>query len=105
MHLPTSKENMGNELEIILSPKALRRLEEFAEYLYSQTQSNRLVTEYIGKIEAYLESTLKLFPESGTPMPEYGEGIRRLSYQRFSVLYRINGQQIEILTFYRENQP
>jgi plasmid stabilization system protein ParE len=52
-----------------------------------------------------LENTLKLFPESGTPMPEYGEDIRRLSYQRFSILYRIEGMQIQILTFYRQNQP
>jgi plasmid stabilization system protein ParE len=96
---------MVNEPEIVLSPKALRRLEELAEYLYMQSQSKRLVTEYIGKIEAYLENTLKLFPESGTPMPEYGEGIRRLSYQRFSILYRVQEKRIEILTFYRQNQP
>ncbi len=96
---------MKNELEIVLSPKALRRLEELAEYLYTQTQSKRFVREYIGKIEAYLENTLKLFPESGTPMPEYGEDIRRLSYQRFSILYRMEKAQIQILTFYRQNQP
>ncbi|MGZ4970188.1 MAG: type II toxin-antitoxin system RelE/ParE family toxin [Methylobacter sp.] len=77
---------MKSEPEIVLSPKARQRLEELAEYLYTQTQSKRFVKEYIGKIEAYLENTLKLFPESGTPMPEYGEDIRRLSYQWFSIL-------------------
>lgn len=102
MRLPKSNENMKSEPEIVLSPKALRRLEELAEYLY---QSKRFVREYIGKIEAYLENTLELFPESGTPMPEYGEDIRRLSYQRFSILYRIEGTQIQILTFYRQNLP
>lgn len=96
---------MKNEPEIVLSPKALQRLEELAEYLYEQTQSKRFVREYLGKIEAYLENILKLFPESGTPMPEYGENIRRLSYQRFSILYRIEKKQIQILTFYRQNQP
>lgn len=105
MRLPKSNENMKSEPEIVLSPKALQRLEELAEYLYTQTQSKRFVREYIGKIEAYLENTLKLFPESGTPMPEYGEDIRRLSYQRFSILYRIEGTQIQILTFYRQNLP
>jgi len=103
--LPKSSEIMKNEPEIVLSPKALRRLEAFAEYLYVQTQSRHFVAEYIGKIEAYLGNTLKLFPEAGTPMPEYGEGIRRLSYQRFSILYRIEEKRIEILTFYRQNQP
>lgn len=95
---------MNNEPEIVLSPKALLRLEELAEYLYTQTQSKCFVMEYIGKIETYLENILKLFPESGTPVPEYGEGIRRLSYQRFSILYRVEEKQIEILTFYRQNQ-
>jgi plasmid stabilization system protein ParE len=92
-------------MEIILSPKALLRLEEFADYLYMQTQSKQFVTDYIGKIERQFENTLNLFPESGTPMPEYGEGIRRLTYQRFSILYRIENKRIEILTFYRQNQP
>lgn len=96
---------MESKPEIVLSPKALRPLEEFSEYLYEQTQSKRFVKEYIGKIETYLETTLKLFPESGTPMPEYGEDIRRLSYQQFSILYRIEKTQIQILTFYRQNQP
>lgn len=38
-------------------------------------------------------------------MPEYGEGIRRLTYQRSSILYKIKNNRIEILTFYRQNQP
>lgn len=96
---------MKNEPEIVLSPKALRRLEELAEYLYTQTQSKHFVAGYIRKIEAHLENTLKLFPEAGTPTTEYGEGIRRLSYQRFSILYRIEKKRIEILTFYQQNQP
>lgn len=83
MRLNKSNLIMSNKPEVVLSPKALQRLEEYAEYLFTQTQSKSLVTEYIGKIETYLENILKLFPESGTPMPEYGEGIRRLSYQRF----------------------
>lgn len=96
---------MPTEIEIVLSPKALRRFDEFAEYLYTQTQSKRFVREYVEKIESYLETTLKLFPESGTPMPDYGEGVRRLTYQRFSILYKIEASRIEILTFYRQNQP
>ncbi len=92
-------------MEIFLSPRALRRLDEFAEYLYEKTQSKQFVTEYIDKIEKQFENTLNLFPESGTPMPEYGEGIRRLTYQRSSILYKIKNNRIEILTFYRQNQP
>jgi plasmid stabilization system protein ParE len=92
-------------MEIFLSPRALRRLDEFAEYLYEKNQSKQFVTEYIDKIEKQFKNTLNLFPESGTPMPEYGEGIRRLTYQRSSILYKIKNNRIEILTFYRQNQP
>lgn len=38
-------------------------------------------------------------------MEKFGAGIRRLSYQKYSILYRINDEQIDILTFYRENLP
>jgi len=71
-------------------------------YMNKSNQS-ALLKNISAKIEAYLENTLKLFPESGTPMQEYGEDIRRLSYQRFSILYRIEKTQIQILTFYRQS--
>ena len=45
------------------------------------------------------------FPESGRLMPEFGENIRRVIYRKYSFIYRINGNVIEILTVYRENQP
>ena len=96
---------MSDEISIVLSPKAQRRLEEYAEYLYEKTQSNKLVANKIGKIEAYLDNILTLFPESGTLMPEYGDGVRHLSYQGFSVLYRVIGNEVEILTFYKQNLP
>jgi plasmid stabilization system protein ParE len=51
------------------------------------------------------QSTLGQFPESGTLMPEYGNDIRRVIYQKYSFLYRQKGNVIEILTVYRENLP
>ncbi|MCK4494421.1 MAG: type II toxin-antitoxin system RelE/ParE family toxin [Methylococcales bacterium] len=96
---------MNDEIEIILSPKAKQRFEEYADYLYQQTQSNSFVKKHLEKIESYLQNTLTLFPESGTPMPEYGEDIRRLSYQRSSILYKIENNKIKILTFYQQNKP
>ena len=92
-------------MEIVLSPKAQARLDEYGHYLYQQTQSNSFVAKYLGEIEENFEKILSLFPESGTPMPEYGEGIRRLSYQGSAILYRIEQNRIEVLTFYRQNQP
>ncbi len=36
-------------------------------------------------------------------MPEFGDDVRRVVYQKYSFVYRINGDAIEILTRYREN--
>ena len=95
---------MNDEIEIFLSPKAKQRFEEYTDYLYQKTESNSFVTKHLGKKEGYLQNTLTLFPESGTPMPEYGENIRRLSYQRSFILYRVENNKIEILTFYQQNK-
>lgn len=38
-------------------------------------------------------------------MPDYGEGVRRIVYKRYSFVYRVKGDEIQILTIYRENRP
>jgi plasmid stabilization system protein ParE len=63
------------------------------------------VINYINSLENYLTDTLSLFPEAGTPMLEFGEGIPRIVFKEYSLLYRIKLDQIEILTVYRENLP
>lgn len=94
-----------SELRIVFSPRAIQRLEEIADHLYQQQLSGQFVHGYINDIEQWLEKVLGVFPESGTPMPEYGEGVRRICYQQYSFLYRIRNDSIEILTVYRENLP
>ena len=90
---------------IRFSPRAQQRMEEIADYLYQQNLSRKFVLSYLRRFETYLESTLGQFPESGTLMPEYGNDIRRVIYQKYSFLYRQKGNVIEILTVYRENLP
>ncbi len=82
-----------------------QRLAEVADYLYRQNLSNRFVLDYLQRFEDWLNTLLLQFPESGTPMPEFGENIRRVMYQQYSFVYRLKGKTIEILTVYRENQP
>ena len=94
-----------NRIKITFSPKAKQRLEDITDYLYQQNLSSEFVINYIDKFESWLENVLGLFPESGTPMPEYGENIRRVVYQEYSFIYRIKEGDIEILTIYRENLP
>ena len=90
---------------IVFSPRARDRLEEIGDYLYEQRLSAEFVVEYLQRFEDWLEALLCEFPESGTPMPELGEGIRRVVYRKYCFLYRVQGNVIEIITVYRENLP
>ena len=94
-----------NNYRIGFSPRAQQRLEEIADYLYQQQLSNQFVVNYLQRFEDWLITLLSQFPESGTLMPEFGDDVRRVVYQKYSFVYRINGNAVEILTFYRENRP
>jgi len=94
-----------NETRIVFSPRARERMEEIADYLYQQQLSNEFVLSYLSRFESWLKKVLLQFPESGTPMPLLGENIRRVVYERYSFVYRVNDKTIEILTVYRENLP
>ncbi|MGZ0080632.1 type II toxin-antitoxin system RelE/ParE family toxin [Methylomonas sp. YC3] len=94
-----------SEYRIVFSPRAGQRLAEIADYLYRQNLSQRFVLDYLQRFENWLNTLPVQFPESGTPMPEFGDNIRRVVYQQYSFVYRLNGDAIEILTVYRENQP
>jgi len=80
-------------------------MEEIADYLYQQQLSNQFVQDHLNCFENWLETLLGQFPESGVPMPEYGDDIRRVVYNKYSFIYRYKDEVIEILTVYRENLP
>ncbi len=90
---------------IIFSPRASQRIEEISDYLYRQQFSKRFVRDYIDRFGIWLEMVLGQFPDSGSPMPEYGDDIRRIIYREYSFIYRNMGDHIETLTVYRENKP
>lgn len=94
-----------SNLRIEFSTLASQQMEDIADYLYQQNLSKKFVLDYLNKFENWLEVTLCQFPESGMLMPEYGKDIRRVVYQKYSFIYRLNGNVIEILTVYRENLP
>ena len=80
-------------------------MQEIASYLYRQNLSNEFVLDYLNRFEDWLMTVLIQFPYSGAPMPEFGANIRRIVYQRYSFVYRVKADVIEILTVYRENFP
>jgi len=94
--------------KIVLSHRAQKRVLDIADYLSSNQLPKDFVQKYISDFRDYLKSTLKNFPEAGRDVSdEFGEGIRKLVYQKYSILYRIDEKEskIEVLTIYRENLP
>jgi plasmid stabilization system protein ParE len=94
-----------SKTSIVFSNRASERLESITEYLLEKTQSSSFVISYINELQNYLETVLVLFPESGCLMEQYGLGIRRAVYKEYSFIYQINGNNIEVLTIYKENLP
>lgn len=93
-------------MKIEFTQNAYRALDRIADYIYEKSQSKKITAEYIRKIRTFIISMLSDFPKAGRPAEEFGEGIRKLVYQRYTILYKILEQEhIVILTIYRENMP
>jgi plasmid stabilization system protein ParE len=92
-------------MKIKFSDKSYLALDEIAEFIYNGTQSKKFTAKYIRSIRIYIKNVLLDFPKLGRPAEEFGEGVRKLVYQNYSILYRIKDNEIEILTLYRENLP
>lgn len=89
--------------DIVFSDVATEALVSQAIYIFEQTKDTDKADIFLDTIKAYIIKTLSEFPRLGRPAEAFGEGIRKLIYQRYSILYRIQGECIEILTLYREN--
>ena len=92
--------------EIVFSVKATEDLIKQARYIYEQSQSAEIADRYLDEMRDFMVSMLSLFPKAGRSAEEFGEGVRKLVYQRYSILYKIlSNEKIVILTLYRENMP
>lgn len=94
-----------SSIEIIFTARAKIRLENITDYLLKETQSPNFVIRYLDDIENYITEILTLFPESGAPLSDWGNDIRRIVYKEYSFIYKIIEQKIFILTIYKENLP
>lgn len=98
---------MLNIKTIVFSKKAAFRLVKITDYIYKKSQSEAITFSYMARLKEYIYSILLHFPESGRKAEEYGKGIRKLVYQGYSILYRINEskERVEIVNIFRENLP
>jgi len=92
-------------MKIDFSQKAYQNLDEIAAYIYTQSKSKAITAQHIRKLQNYIHFALSNFPKIGRPAEEFGEGIRKLVFQRYSILYIIHSTHIDIVAIYRENLP
>jgi len=82
------------EIKIRWSINAVKNLEQIADYI---SQNSPLYAPVF--IQKIIDSTdkLVLFPEAGRVVPEYdNQFIRELLFHNYRIIYRINGNQIDI---------
>ncbi len=92
-------------MKIEFSQKAYVSLEQIAEYIFEQSQSKKITRTYVKGLNLYITQTLSLFPKAGRPAEEFGKDVRKLVYQRYSILYKVESERIVVLTLFRENLP
>lgn len=100
-------QSMLNIKTVVFSKKATYRLTKITDFIYTQSQSESITLAYMSRLKEYIYNILMQFPESGRKAEEYGKNIRKLVYQGYSILYRINEpkERVEIVNIFRENLP
>lgn len=98
---------MSTIKKIVFSKKASHRLAKISDYIFEQSQSENITLSYMAKLKEYMREILIRFPESGRKTEEFGKGVRKLVYQGYSILYRVNlsKERVEVVNIFRENLP
>jgi len=91
--------------KIVFSKVALENLQEQALYIFEKTKSVQTADAYLEKMRSFIVEMLTMFPNSGRPTPELALDTRKLVYQGFSIIYKVEDDQVQVLTIYRENIP
>ncbi len=92
-------------MQIKFTPTFLHRLFEISDFIYHQSESKTFTTKYITQLKEHIVLSLTTFPKLGRPAEEFGEDIRKLVHQKYSILYKIEKEYILVLTIYKENLP
>jgi len=86
-------------MRILWSPQSLRDLDAIQEYIAKDSEHYAGLT--IARIFSAVEQLIQ-FPHSGRIVPERDEpGIREVIVGRFRVVYRVQGELIEVATVFR----
>ena len=84
------------EVKIVWSEEALKDIEEIISFI--SKDSELYAVNFASKIISAVE-TLKMFPEIGRIVPEYGDPkIREIIYRNYRIVYQIEERAVEIIT-------
>jgi plasmid stabilization system protein ParE len=84
------------EVKIVWSEEALKDIEEIISFI--SKDSELYAVNFASKIIIAVE-TLKVFPEIGRIVPEYGDPkIREIIYRNNRIVYQIEERAVEIIT-------
>jgi len=92
-------------MKINFSQNALLNLDDIATYIYKQSKSKTITSQHIRTLQKYIRISLSDFPKIGRPAEEFGKHIRKLVFQRYSILYIIEENHINIIAIYKQNLP
>ena len=92
-------------MKIDFSKNAHQNLDDVATYIYTQTKSKPITVKHLHQLRGYIKLSLSEFPKIGRPAEEFGKDIRKLVYQKYSILYRIQKTHIGIIAIYKDNLP
>ena len=92
-------------MKINFSQNALLNLDDIAIYIYKQSKSKTITAQHIRTLRKYIRISLSDFPKIGRPAEEFRKNIRKLVFQRYSILYIIEENHINIIAIYKQNLP
>ena len=91
---------------IIFTPEATDNLITQALHIFELTLDVEKADKYLLTMKAHINQSLGYFPKLGRPAEEFGEDIRKLVHQNYTILYKIIAKnKISIITIYRQNLP
>ena len=86
------------EVKIVWSEEALKDIEEIISFI--SKDSELYAVNFASKIVSAVE-TLKVFPEIGRIVPEYGDlKMREIIYRNYRIVYLIEERAVEIITVF-----
>ncbi len=86
-------------MRLIWTQEAVDRLFEIDDFI--STNSPKRAREFVDEIIEHAETILSYTPSAGRMVPEIkNAGIRELIFKKYRIVYRVNENNVEILTVF-----